>query len=233
MYISHCAEFSKKAGDVQKIMQRFLWTLSLFQVLICVTMKSKAESVFTGTEGGSVDISCKYPAGYQYTPMYFCRDPCSPFDVLIKSVKADTVVSKERYSAVNTLSARSFSVTIRHLTLNDSGVYYCGMDTWGKDKLTIVKLTVSEVSRQNQSPEATEQSDASTMITATAVSRQNQSPEATEQSDASTMITATAAPTVSTCDPVSRQNQSPHNDIKYCMITANRNTGSKAGIHPG
>lgn len=31
MYISHCAEFSQKAGDVQKIMQRFLWTLSLFQ----------------------------------------------------------------------------------------------------------------------------------------------------------------------------------------------------------
>ncbi|XP_053479901.1 CMRF35-like molecule 1 isoform X2 [Ictalurus furcatus] len=175
---SYCAEFGKKAGDVQKTMQTFLRTLSFFQVLICMTMKIKAESVFTGTEGGSVDISCQYPDGYQYTPMYFCRDPCSYSDVLIQSVKADTVISEGRYTALNTLSTRSFSVTIRQLTLKDSGVYYCGVDKWGKDKLTKVKLTVSEavptvstrapVSRQNQIPEVTESPCATTVITATA-----------------------------------------------------------------
>ncbi|XP_053479900.1 CMRF35-like molecule 5 isoform X1 [Ictalurus furcatus] len=177
---SYCAEFGKKAGDVQKTMQTFLRTLSFFQVLICMTMKIKAESVFTGTEGGSVDISCQYPDGYQYTPMYFCRDPCSYSDVLIQSVKADTVISEGRYTALNTLSTRSFSVTIRQLTLKDSGVYYCGVDKWGKDKLTKVKLTVSEavptvstrapVSRQNQIPEVTESPCATTVITATAES---------------------------------------------------------------
>ncbi|KAB5567330.1 hypothetical protein PHYPO_G00231520 [Pangasianodon hypophthalmus] len=146
-------------------MQTFLMSLSFFQVLICVTMKSKAESVFTGTEGGSVDISCKYDDGYQYTPMYFCRDPCTSSHVLIRSEKADMVVSKGRYTALNTVSARSFSVTIRHLTLKDSGVYYCGVDKWGFDKLTKVKLTVSKVSRQNQSPEVTEFPRATTVIT--------------------------------------------------------------------
>ncbi|MCI4380723.1 hypothetical protein PGIGA_G00243450 [Pangasianodon gigas] len=144
-YIAHCAEFGKKVGDVQKTVQTFLMSLSFFQVLICVTMKSKAESVFTGTEGGSVDISCKYADGYQYTPMYFCRDPCtSSSHVLIRSEKADVVVSKGRYTALNSVSARRFSVTIRHLTLKDSGVYYCGVDKWGSDKLTKVKLTVSK-----------------------------------------------------------------------------------------
>ncbi|XP_017323771.1 CMRF35-like molecule 5 [Ictalurus punctatus] len=171
-YISHCAELRKYG--VQKIMQTFLRTLSFFQVLICVTMKIKAESVFTGTEGGSVDISCKYPAGYQYTPMYFCRDLCSYSDVLIKSVKADTVISEGRYTALNTLSTRSFSVTIRQLTLKDSGVYYCGVDKWGKDKLTKVKLTVSQVhavsthapvSRQNQISEVTLLFNATKVIT--------------------------------------------------------------------
>ncbi|KAF4072431.1 hypothetical protein AMELA_G00262770 [Ameiurus melas] len=185
----------KTKNDIVQV-EADLWdyyVLVHWNFLICLTMKIKAESVFTETEGGSVDISCKYPDGYQYTPMYFCRDPCSYSDVLIKSVKADTFVSEGRYTARNTLSTRSFSVTIRHLTLKDSGVYYCGVDAWGKDKLTKVKLTVSEVLRPNQNPEAT------------------------EQHDASTMIKATAAPTVSTRDPVSRQNQSPHNDTKYCM----------------
>ncbi|XP_027030519.2 CMRF35-like molecule 1 isoform X2 [Tachysurus fulvidraco] len=126
-------------------MQTYLRALPFFQVLICVTMKSKAESVFTGTEGGSVDISCKYAEGYKYTSMYFCHDPCTYSDVLIKSEKADQVTSKGRYSAINSVSGRSFSVTIRHLVLKDSGVYYCGVDKWGYDKLTKVKLTVSEV----------------------------------------------------------------------------------------
>lgn len=122
----------------------FEQTFFFLSVLICVTMKSKAESDLTGTEGGSVDISCKYAEGYQYTPMYFCRDPCTYSNVLIKSEMADTFVSKGRYTAINTVSGRSFSVTIRHLILKDSGVYYCGVDKWGYDKLTKVKLTVSE-----------------------------------------------------------------------------------------
>ncbi|XP_047655898.1 CMRF35-like molecule 9 isoform X2 [Tachysurus fulvidraco] len=178
-YIEHCGEVRKKSGDVKRPMQTYLRTLSFFQVLICVTMKSKAESVFTGTEGGNVDISCKYAEGYKYTPMYFCRHPCTYSNVLIKSEKANVAVSKGRYTAINTVSVRSFSVTIKHLIIKDSGVYYCGVDKWGYDKLTKVKLTVSEVT----APESTH----------APVSGQNQRSEVTKFPSATIITTATAA----------------------------------------
>ncbi|XP_060737638.1 CMRF35-like molecule 1 isoform X2 [Tachysurus vachellii] len=167
-YIEHSGKVRKNSGDVKKPMQTYLRTLSFFQVLICVTMKSKAESVFTGTEGGSVEISCKYEDGYQYTPLYFCRDPCTYSDVLIKTEKADKVFSKGRYTAINIVSVQSFSVTISHLRLKDSGVYYCGVNRWGYDKLSKVKITVSKVSTQNQRSEVTEFPCATTITTASA-----------------------------------------------------------------
>uniref|UniRef100_A0AAR2LWN7 Immunoglobulin domain-containing protein n=1 Tax=Pygocentrus nattereri TaxID=42514 RepID=A0AAR2LWN7_PYGNA len=98
--------------------------------LICVEMKSQIGNVFTGTEGGSVKIPCNYPDEYQYMAKYLCRDP------------SDKVTSKGRYSVLNTASARSFSVTIRNLRSGDSGVYYCGVDQWGKDTLSEVVVTV-------------------------------------------------------------------------------------------
>ncbi|KAG7332552.1 hypothetical protein KOW79_004386 [Hemibagrus wyckioides] len=147
-------------------MQTFLWTLSFIQVLISVT-ESKAESVFNGTEGGSVNISCEYPDGYQKNTMYVCHDPCTYSDVLIKSEKVDQVVSKGRYTALNTPSEQSFSVTIRNLTLND-GVYYCGVEKWFMDILIEVKLTVTKVVLQCQSPDVTQLPCATTLISCTA-----------------------------------------------------------------
>ncbi|XP_036434623.1 CMRF35-like molecule 8 [Colossoma macropomum] len=123
-------------------MQTIQRILSLFQVLVCVELKSQIGNVFTGTEGGCVEISCNYPDGYHYMSHYFCRHPCSHSDVLIKAEAADKVTSEGRYSILNTVSTRSLSVTIRNLRLGDSGVYYCGVDKWGKDILSEVEVTV-------------------------------------------------------------------------------------------
>ncbi|XP_017548969.1 CMRF35-like molecule 5 isoform X3 [Pygocentrus nattereri] len=141
-------------------MNTFLRILSLFQVLICVEMKSQIGNVFTGTEGGSVKIPCNYPDEYQYMAKYLCRDPCGYSDVLIKTKISNKIITEGRYSILNTVSAWSFfSVTIKNLRLGDSGVYYCGVDLWGKDILSKVEVTVMKV---HTSPIMTPASESST-----------------------------------------------------------------------
>uniref|UniRef100_A0A3B1J9D8 CMRF35-like molecule 5 n=1 Tax=Astyanax mexicanus TaxID=7994 RepID=A0A3B1J9D8_ASTMX len=106
--------------------------------------QKKTVAVFTGTEGGSVEINCSYRDSYLYSKHYFCRAPCRYSDVLIETQKADIVVSKGRYSIINTVNAQSVSVTIKNLRLTDSGVYYCGVDQWGSDTLTKVEISVKK-----------------------------------------------------------------------------------------
>ncbi|KAL7884834.1 hypothetical protein AOLI_G00076040 [Acnodon oligacanthus] len=133
-----------------------------FQVLVCVEMKNQSGNVFTGAEGGRVEIYCNYRDEYKYVSHYFCRHPCGYSDVLIKTEKADKVTSKGRYSILNTVSATSLSVTIRNLRLKDSGVYYCGVDQWGKDTLSKVVVTVRKA-LTHQTTESTEKSSATTV----------------------------------------------------------------------
>ncbi|XP_057213121.1 protein CD300H-like isoform X4 [Triplophysa rosa] len=110
----------------------------LFIVFRDVLMKSG--NVYEGTVGQTVEIRCPVPDEYKYTQKYFCRDPCK--HVLIQTERTDQVVSDRKYSVIFNMNAKTFSVTIKHLTLKDSGVYYCGLDEWFHDKLIKVKLSV-------------------------------------------------------------------------------------------
>ncbi|XP_041953961.1 CMRF35-like molecule 5 [Alosa sapidissima] len=99
----------------------------------------------SGTEGGRVELTCPYPDQHIYTPKYFCRESCIMWsDVLITSEKAGDGVTKGRYFALDTTSARTFCVIIKNLQLGDAGVYYCGLNQWGSDTKTKVVLTVSK-----------------------------------------------------------------------------------------
>ncbi|XP_056092613.1 CMRF35-like molecule 1 [Rhinichthys klamathensis goyatoka] len=130
-------------------MKTHLTILSLFTVLTSVLMKSG--DVFEGTVGEKVEIRCPYPDDYRYIPKYLCQHPCgSSGHVLIKSEKSDQVVTEGRYSLIDNVSGRFFTVTIRNLRLKDSGVYYCGVDQWFRDTLKKVNLSVRQATPVNK-----------------------------------------------------------------------------------
>nr|XP_055024607.1 CMRF35-like molecule 3 [Misgurnus anguillicaudatus]XP_055024608.1 CMRF35-like molecule 3 [Misgurnus anguillicaudatus] len=121
-------------------MKAHLKILILFRVCSVLV---KSGNVFEGTVGQTVVIRCPFPNKHKYTPKYFCRHPCSlSKHVLLKTEEIDEVVSADRYSVMSTSSTRIFTVTIRHLTLKDSGFYYCGLDQWFRDTLKKVQLIV-------------------------------------------------------------------------------------------
>ncbi|XP_048065686.1 CMRF35-like molecule 5 isoform X2 [Megalobrama amblycephala] len=136
-------------------MKTLMKILCLFVVFSGVLMKSG--DVFEGTVGEKVEIKCPYPDDYKYTPKYLCRHPCRSEHVLIKSAKIDQVDQNGRYSLINTVSGRFFTVTIKDLRLKDSGVYYCGLDKWFRDTLKKVHLSVRQapVDRPSHTPENT------------------------------------------------------------------------------
>ncbi|XP_069046375.1 CMRF35-like molecule 5 isoform X6 [Lepisosteus oculatus] len=120
-------------------MKSSLYILTLFIGLGCVT---SAERRVNGSEGESVEIQCNYPDGYRYKEKYWCRHPCGNKDVLIKTGKTDTVVTVGRFSLYDNVSIRTFTVTMSRLTLQDTGVYYCGLEQWGTDGLSKIHLRV-------------------------------------------------------------------------------------------
>ena len=96
----------------------------------------------SGTEGGRVQLKCSYPYKHKSTPKYFCRDHCR-WAALITLKKSD-YISEGRYSIFDSKNARTFSVIIKNLQMQDAGVYYCGLDQLLFDTYTKVVLTVSK-----------------------------------------------------------------------------------------
>ncbi len=97
----------------------------------------------TGYSGGGVSISCKYKKIYKANTKYFCRGQRSECTDQIKTNTKDKWVDSGRFSLYDDTTAAVFTVTIRDLSEQDSGMYYCGTDIfWDKDPYTEVNLKV-------------------------------------------------------------------------------------------
>ncbi|XP_076118441.1 polymeric immunoglobulin receptor-like [Alosa pseudoharengus] len=80
-----------------------------------------------GQVGGSVDISCRYPQESTNISKHLCK--LSPESMCGDLIASKTDETRGRFSIVHDRDQKLFTVTIRDLTMTDSGVYWCGVRT--------------------------------------------------------------------------------------------------------
>ncbi|XP_045067590.1 CMRF35-like molecule 5 isoform X2 [Coregonus clupeaformis] len=97
-----------------------------------------------GTEGGNAGIQCLYARGFETYQKYLSKGIWAYRVDVIKTQRYQhpTWTHKGRYSLYDDTERRLFTVTITNLTLEDSGTYWCEINTWWWYHKTEVRLTV-------------------------------------------------------------------------------------------
>ncbi|KAK6300994.1 hypothetical protein J4Q44_G00290920 [Coregonus suidteri] len=97
-----------------------------------------------GTEGGNASIQCPYAWGFETYQKYLSKGIWAYRVDVIKTQthQHPTWTHKGRYSLYDDTERRVFTVTITNLTLEDSGTYWCEINSWWWYHKTEVRLTV-------------------------------------------------------------------------------------------
>nr|XP_032640995.1 CMRF35-like molecule 5 isoform X2 [Chelonoidis abingdonii] len=118
-----------------------------------------------GPAGGSVAVRCRYQAGYEDYPKFWCREGgligrwhCSNGHI-VEIDGSEAEATRGRVSIRDDHTQHMFTVTVENLTLADTGTYHCGVGRTGPDLRATVELTVSPAT---SSPPATEKSSSAT-----------------------------------------------------------------------
>ncbi|XP_058259606.1 polymeric immunoglobulin receptor-like isoform X2 [Hemibagrus wyckioides] len=100
--------------------------------------------------GGDLNVSCKYPESLRSNPKFFCKrlqnGACSYKDSVNENKK---YVNKGKFSLYDDRAKQIFSVSIRDVTEQDSGEYWCGAEAaWTSGRgykvyFTRINLTVT------------------------------------------------------------------------------------------
>lgn len=93
--------------------------------------------------GNSVSFTCRNKAKYETKLKYICRGN-QPSSCLQQAVVTSDQTTDERFALTNSQKVSEFTVTMNRLTLEDSGLYLCGIHpNIGVDSFTAVWLDVS------------------------------------------------------------------------------------------
>ncbi|KAL6482297.1 hypothetical protein MHYP_G00103770 [Metynnis hypsauchen] len=116
----------------------------LIFTLLLISGGGESERV-TGYSGGGVLIKCTYETNYTSNQKYFCKRSWSNCADQIKTGDENEWINRGRFSLFDDTRAAQFWVMIRELTVEDSGLYQCGVDIiLAIDIHTPVELKVEE-----------------------------------------------------------------------------------------
>ncbi|XP_031418302.1 trem-like transcript 4 protein isoform X2 [Clupea harengus] len=116
--------------------------------LSLITDPSYGKSIqINGHPGENSTVSCQYPDQMKKNLKYlYRRSDLSICSELITSESATDESKPSPYVMVDDKEGRFFNVTIRNMTLDDTGEYWCGVgtgtNTGSRNLLTVVKLHV-------------------------------------------------------------------------------------------
>ncbi|XP_053713617.1 CMRF35-like molecule 8 isoform X2 [Synchiropus splendidus] len=119
-------------------------SLVFVNMLQSQALRSIKPKAVVALNGKPLNFTCDYQPGMQSHAKYFCRveeDLCSAQTVWAD--KHDTVVTAGRYSLYDNTSGAFVSVGLDIVLLEDSGLYWCGVDICERaDYITPILLTV-------------------------------------------------------------------------------------------
>ncbi|XP_056128063.1 polymeric immunoglobulin receptor-like [Rhinichthys klamathensis goyatoka] len=174
-----------------------------------INLEIKPVSVVSGVTGQHLNISCRYNRDLKNNIKFMCKgsDPSLCETSAIK-VSSETN-SNGRFSLRDDKSAGVFTVTITELTLEDSGIYWCGAGETGlKNKwISVTHLIINNGTSAKTSPKPTTTAPVYT------------SKPATEESASTTPVTSVCPSSSSTTsasvllNPSSSNNAVPYQSV--------------------
>ncbi|KAB5523729.1 hypothetical protein PHYPO_G00155830 [Pangasianodon hypophthalmus] len=104
-----------------------------------------------GPLGGNASVHCSYDNGSESYPKYFSKGKLKT--ELVRLNSRGMWPQDSRFSLEDDKGNRVFTVTIRNLSVEDAGLYWCGVDRWLWDFLTEVNLDVVQDVAQDATSE--------------------------------------------------------------------------------
>uniref|UniRef100_A0A8C2LRS1 CD300 molecule like family member B n=1 Tax=Cricetulus griseus TaxID=10029 RepID=A0A8C2LRS1_CRIGR len=131
-----------------------MWWLSPALLLLgfpgCFSIQGPA--LVRGPDNGSVTIRCRYSSRWRTYNKWWCRGAdwitCR---VLIRTKGSEEEKKSGRLSIRDNWRDNSLLVTMEMLTQNDTDTYWCGIEKFGTDRGTRVKVTVYSVGKDSMS----------------------------------------------------------------------------------